>query len=287
MKNEDATNMMNYHHEAAANLSQWRTGLFKQVFTTYKQQSILEAGHGVRLLQGAEPHGHDRYSLFKPSISCPPGTSLSRYGGEADGGKWLCDFVSLKAPCTIFSLGSRGDYSFEEAMLEATECDVHTFDCTLPGRSLGPRHHYHERCIGKSSDNNFVTLDEAVAMVGASALDLLKMDIEEFEYDVFADWTLNTKSLPQQLSFELHYTDMYAGTPYHKNMSSQEQLVWPGVDEITLSQLAILFMHLANLGYGIISQEPNPMCGSCSEFTMLSVDHPHRHGKHSECRRFM
>jgi hypothetical protein len=264
-----------YRCGAAANLSHWETSLYKQVFTTYKEQSILEGWHKrnrTRLAQGSEPQGHQRYKLFQPIISCPPGTTLYRYGRTYDGGKWLCSFVGHNSPCTIFSLGSKGDYSFEEAMLEATNCEVHTFDCTYPGASLGERHHYHRQCIGKSSDSKFVTLDKAVAMVGATTLDLLKMDIEGYEYDVFADWDINTKSLPQQLSFEVHHTNMYLGTANHLNMESHEQLVWPGVDTITLSQLAVLFMHLAKLGYAIVSQEPNGGSPCCSEFTVLSVD---------------
>jgi hypothetical protein len=275
MTHLDLASDANYRREAARNMSDWKTGLYKQVFTTYKLQSISEGWHKkqrTRLSQGAEPKGHQRYNLFQPIISCPPGTTLYRYGRTHDGGKWLCSFVGLGSPCTIFSLGSKGDFSFEESMLESTDCEVHTFDCTYPGTSLGARHHYHKQCIGKSPDNNFVTLDKAVAMAGASTLDLLKMDIEGYEYDVFADWDVQTKSLPQQLSFELHHTNMYLGTANHLNMASHDQLLWPGVDQITLSQLAVLFLHLANLGYGIVSQEPNGGSQCCSEFTVLAID---------------
>lgn len=265
----------NFRCEAAMNLSHWTRGLYKQVFTTYRDQSIAEGRHSkprARLSQSAEPRGHQRFKMFDPFISCPPGTTLHRYGGSGDGGKWLCTFVASNTPCLIFSLGSRGDFSFEKAMLEATKCEVHTFDCTFSGTSLEPRHHYHKLCIGRSKDTDFVTLDEAVAMVGASTLDLLKMDIEGFEFDVFADWDKDTKLLPKQLSFELHYKNLYYGSRDYLNMASYHRLVWPGIDEVTLSQLALLFVHLADLGYGVVSQEPNPMCATCSEFTMLVVD---------------
>lgn len=261
-----------YACDAATNVSQWTTNLYKQVFTMYKEQSIAKGERGRRRLsQAAEPFGHLRYSLFKPTISCPPGTTLHRYGGSKDGGKWLCSFSGLQAPCTIFSLGSCKDFSFEAAMLEATECAVHTFDCTVPGKSLSARHFYHKMCIGTSSRTDFITLDKAVAMVGASSLDLLKMDIEGYEYDVFADWNIDTKYLPKQLSFEVHYTGIYARTPNYRNMSTMDTLVWPGVDQITLSQLAVMFLHLSNLGYGTVSQEPNVLCQICSEFTMMQV----------------
>lgn len=44
----------------------------------------------------------------------------------ADGVKYFCDLgpKSLPPPCVIFSLGSEGDYSFEEAVLRDTACKV-------------------------------------------------------------------------------------------------------------------------------------------------------------------
>ena len=53
---------------------------------------------------------------------------LSRIGGDpknplSDGGKFVCgEFVDPKG--TFFSLGSRGDYSFERAMIKEFGDDV-------------------------------------------------------------------------------------------------------------------------------------------------------------------
>jgi Methyltransferase domain len=38
--------------------------------------------------------------------------------------------------CVIVSLGSRGEYEFEQAMLDKTSCDIWTFDCSFDGDSL-------------------------------------------------------------------------------------------------------------------------------------------------------
>jgi hypothetical protein len=39
-----------------------------------------------------------------------------------------CPPAGLKAPCTILSFGSNGDFSFEKDVLAKTACHVHTFD---------------------------------------------------------------------------------------------------------------------------------------------------------------
>lgn len=60
--------------------------------------------------------GHARFDLFNPFVTCPPGMVLRRVGGKGgntDGGKWLCGFQALRAPCTVLSLGSNNDFSFE------------------------------------------------------------------------------------------------------------------------------------------------------------------------------
>jgi hypothetical protein len=53
-------------------------------------------------------------------LACPPGQPLKRYGGAGDGGKMLCDLAALRAPCVIYSLGSRGDYTFEQDALKSS-----------------------------------------------------------------------------------------------------------------------------------------------------------------------
>jgi hypothetical protein len=67
-----------------------------------------------------EPGGQTRYDLLEPFVECPFG-ALRRLGGAPteDGGKWLCTDGLLNAPgCIIYSLGSNGNYGFEQAMLQ-------------------------------------------------------------------------------------------------------------------------------------------------------------------------
>lgn len=66
-----------------------------------------------------EPAGFSRYDLFNPVVRCPGGP-LQRMGSAADGGKLLCGLDGLRArkACVVFSIGSNGQYDFEQAFLK-------------------------------------------------------------------------------------------------------------------------------------------------------------------------
>lgn len=65
-----------------------------------------------------EPAGFSRYDLFDPVVRCPSG-ALQRAGSDRDGGKLLCGVDDLKARerCVVLSIGSNGQYDFEQAFL--------------------------------------------------------------------------------------------------------------------------------------------------------------------------
>lgn len=69
-------------------------------------------------------HG-DRPTAY---VSCCSRFFFCRYGNASDGGKLLCDLSKLSPPCIIYSLGSKGDYTFERDALKYSLCEVHTFD---------------------------------------------------------------------------------------------------------------------------------------------------------------
>lgn len=72
---------------------------------------------------------------------------------------------------------------------------MHTFDCTPPvGKSIDPRHHYHEICVGSAAGEdasnekytNFMSWEAITEMLGHTSVDYLKIDIEGSEFDVFS-----------------------------------------------------------------------------------------------------
>lgn len=181
----------------------------------------------------------------------------------------------MSSGCVVYSLGSAGNFKFEDDVLTRTTCMVVTFDCTSHAASLHPeRHKYVQKCIG-SNDRmvkdpvNWVTLERAMQDLGHSFVSLLKIDIEGFEYDVVSHWESPTTRLPHQIAMEIHYRDIYSGSKFFKT-DDFTQLLWPR-HEVTLAELALFVGHLSSLGYGIVAREDNPLCQYCTELTLLRV----------------
>ena len=237
------TSVTSYDVEAGRLLSHWRSSIFRDSMMAQQQ-----LGH--RPLES-----HENYALFEPYIGCPPDRELLRYGADGEGGKLLCNISGLPPNCTVFSLGSNNQYDFEEAVLAATVCTVHTFDCTVDGYSIHKRHLFHKLCLGDPQHHNgYITLDDALRIAGVEEVSLLKMDIE-------------AAVLPYQLSMEVHRQN-----PAHDHFMSA-------------TDLALFFLHLSNLGYGIVSKENNPigspwepdkrvqaLAPQASEFTFLRIE---------------
>jgi hypothetical protein len=144
---------------------------------------------------------------------------------------------------------------------------VHTFDCTVKGRVLDPaRHTFHRICIGNSpgsEDQKFETFNSITRRLGHHKIALLKIDIEGWEFQAMGDLRETTQGLPEQIAIELHF----AGGGQLANHL-------PAVAARNQMQMSLLFMHMANLGYGIVSREDNPIdnIGCCSEYTFLRVE---------------
>jgi hypothetical protein len=65
---------------------------------------------------------------FEPDFTC---RHERRIGALGDGGKWVCDPHRLQnKSCLVYSIGSNGDTSFEQAILDEIghHCEIHTFD---------------------------------------------------------------------------------------------------------------------------------------------------------------
>ncbi len=121
-----------------------------------------------------------------------------RVGRVGDGGKWLCGVASLlqRPGCVAFALGSDGDTSFEEALLNRTRCEVHTFDHTLNAteqaavrRVAGVR--LHDTGLAAEPAAAGATLQTLPAMMAGlqvAWLDVLKVDVEGAEWRALAHW---------------------------------------------------------------------------------------------------
>ena len=153
---------------------------------------------------------------FRAFYSCPV---QEKVGALGDGGKWVCSkHALLSMPgCTVYSVGSNGDTSFEQAILSETACEVHTFDPTLndtTADSVRAVPGVHFQGIGlanvdgeqvfKTKSKPVKTLHTIMATLNHTWIDVLKVDIEGHEWPILNGWLEAYDVLPfTQLLIEL------------------------------------------------------------------------------------
>lgn len=159
---EGATGDLGYHfvqhfpglYGAAAlqALIKWSDSMFARTMSTYRDRAIglcavdesgltsSECNAAAKARRAPEPKTKaEFYDLFDPFVSCPDPEALDRVGRNGEGGKMVCTDLLDHPDCVVFSLGSSGQFDFELDILQRTECDVYTFDCTYNGRSIPAR----------------------------------------------------------------------------------------------------------------------------------------------------
>lgn len=190
--------------------------------------------------------------------------------------------------CVVYGAGIASDSSFEQSMADRG-CEVHAFDCTLKGdeKSVANKDFkFHNWCLGtpESFDDNmysksfedkstesakpqyqFQNVSETMNLLGHDKIDVLKFDIEGFEWNLFQNDLMtglltNQTTRPKQLAFELHtqHANPYA-VPHHVVVGKNKNAVTK------------LFRDLHDLGYRVISKEINPLDWNCAEFVLVDT----------------
>lgn len=179
-----------------------------------------------------------------------------RIGKRGDGGKWTCDphLIQEQKRCLVYSIGSNGDPTFEQAVLEeiGSHCEVHTFDFdnfTDIVQGAGSTYHQwglsnetgtvpHPKRRGETAQMK--TLADTVKLLGheGRVIDLFKIDCEGCEWTTVSSWFEADRTLRQVL-IELHSTI-------------------PGGD-VLLPQTPNFFRTMYDNGYVVTHKEPNIM----------------------------
>lgn len=172
---------------------------------------------------------------FHPSWSCMYDTLV---GAGGDGSKWICDPHGLPSPCIVYSMGSRGDYSFERAIHSIKpECEIHTFDKDVQ---------YNAPHFVRFHQEFITSLADTRRRLGHTRIDILKMDIEGSEFEALSGPLDNIG----QIAVEVH--------------------AWNGN-----AAVADLFQHLHASGFAIFHKEPNIEWGGadccCVEFSLVAI----------------
>ncbi|KAL7559654.1 hypothetical protein ACA910_006250 [Epithemia clementina (nom. ined.)] len=242
--------------------------------------------HG-RIIQGtlaADPtynrKDHKRFFPFTPTTECLDKQCI---GGpcSSDTSKIVCGLNQLKQlgstgtkggnKCIIYSLGGNNMWSFELELLARTPCDIHTFDCTGDISRFhvpqNPRMFFHHVCLSpyptdpKLERPSFMvgeswTLLEMQQKLNHSRIDLLKVDIEGYEHNMFHSWPIladlkasRQMLLPMQIVVEIHYVSEFK----------------------TAMDMVALQAQFMRLGYVVTIRDDNPKCPHCTELTLLRV----------------
>lgn len=226
-------------------------------------------------------HNHARFFPFEVMTSC---NDLQCIGGECsdDLSKFICgmDGLSRLDSCLIYAIGSNNEWDFEEDLLERTNCQIHSFDCTgKRDRFNVPEHDnitFHHICLGaqklkgignenphcghKRLCGDTWTLADIQQHLGHDKVDLLKLDIEGWEWPIF-DVTHTNASMPMEVLVEVHYNWAGRGTKgvvHDHTMESAKDLVR-------------LQSRLLGLGYVVVNRDDNPHCQHCTELTLVRV----------------
>lgn len=198
-----------------------------------KDRVQISVGHGPKIRV---------WDYFGPFYNCP--ALRERVGKIGDGGKWVCGVRAwLQRPsCVVYSIGSKGEVSFEKGVVAQTKCSCHTFDPTLTEEQKRavlavPGVQFHNVGLGAADGTLEIeeegsgkkgrrlhwvqktkasypvkTLTSLMADLGHQWVDVLKVDIEGGEWDVFRGLMAEGMRTPfTQLQIELHFLGSVPG----------------------------------------------------------------------------
>jgi len=162
------------------------------------------------------------WDFFPATFNCPH--EIERPGALGDGGKWVCGLsrVQDKPDCVIYSFGINLESSFEADLLRTTKhCQVWGYDFSVG--SFGPEipenmlHRTHFKAYGlggvdahgPADDPPMYTLQTLMRMNGHTHIDILKIDIENYEFatltTLIEPYIRSGQPLPfGQLQLEVH-----------------------------------------------------------------------------------
>jgi len=165
------------------------------------------------------------WDFFPPAFNCPH--EVERLGALGDGGKWVCGLsrVAQKPDCIVYSFGINYESSFENEILSNTEhCEVWGYDFSVTAfgpeipKSLLHRTHFHAFGLSGSDKHDsgdkppMYTLESLMKLNGHTHIDILKIDIESWEFETITTlldpYILSGEPLPfGQLQLEIHLWD--------------------------------------------------------------------------------
>jgi len=165
------------------------------------------------------------WDFLPAAFNCPH--EVERHGALGDGGKWVCGLSRLreKPDCVVYSFGINYESSFEAEILRNTRhCQIWGYDFSV--KSFGPeippesasRTHFKAYGLagqekhGPEDEPPMYTLKSLMEINGHDFIDILKIDIESWEFETLTTFIQpyleSGKPLPfGQLQIEIHAWD--------------------------------------------------------------------------------
>lgn len=164
------------------------------------------------------------WDFIPAAFNCPH--TVERIGALGDGGKWVCGLerVAQKPDCIVYSIGINHESSFEAELLSRTaSCEVWGYDFSV--QEFGPevqgepsllrRAHFSPFGLagtdahGPQDDPKMYTLASLMRRNGHAHIDILKVDIESWEFETLKSliqpYVESGEPLPfAQLQLEVH-----------------------------------------------------------------------------------
>ena len=201
-------------------------------------------------------HDHYFYDLMELTYQCP--VPVKRFPpGNDDGGKWACQLENMPPGSIVYSIGSEGNYIFEEQMLKLG-FKLFTFDCYGDyGNNAPPGLTFNKWCTDGHDHAPFYKLTTMMSKLGHERIDFLKMDIEGGEFSslpVLAE--LPKERRPKQIAVEIHSW----GTGYARASIRPFD---------SLKTTINLMLQLHEMGYKLMTREDNRFAPCCSEFVYM------------------
>lgn len=193
-----------------------------------------------------------------PQVSCPNKRRMGPKTG--DGGKWVCNPMEVPSDCVVYSFGVNKDTNFERDMYETggRRCRI---ICVDPGSENPETFKPFNGTFVQSSlhgqadkAKNQTSILELMEKFGHSKVDILKMDIEQWEFEAL-DGFFNATDISDESSsicqFMAEFHPWGLGSDPKAWLHALEQLerkgfmmfsseaaVWPGCYEYSFIHLS-------------------------------------------------
>ena len=245
--------------------------LIRQTLFENRWINVLEPTTSERFTAGIGPTGPDcsEHITFSKGTYEEKKLCVEKKSDDDDDGDNDDEDSNLKTSCNIVSIGSNDQWGFEEEVMNNPKlrgCVTHTFDCTLTNNM--PKHKpqndnvkFYPFCIGsEGQETPYLPYDQMWKLTKTKeAPNVLKMDVEGFEFDVILNSILSADSSiwPEQIMMEVHWASRMVDLPWMPRTR-------------TAAELALFFGVMFNRG-GYIVQHTRFFkgCQPCMEVLMV------------------